>query len=209
MNARGFHFLFGLMALLLAAGLACGSPAPTAEPVQEPTLAPPPTEPPAPTEAAASTDVSTGSELLTFADESDYFEIDVPGDWEYTQEKDTENNNWYWDKIISPDGAAGIESIVYDDGQPLNTGKTVLNWLHQFYSSTGKEGDIRISDDSIQKDGSERLTWESKGGGYSGISFFEVRKPTAMLMFTVWWDNDAEDQYGQILDDVITSYRVP
>ena len=81
--------------------------------------------------------------------------------------------------------------------------------LHQFYSDTGEEGDIRVSDDSIQKDGSERLTWESKGGDYSGISFFEVRDRTAFLMFTVWWDNDYEDQYLDLLNSVIESYRVP
>ena len=61
----------------------------------------------------------------------------------------------------------------------------------------------------MQKDGSERLTWTSKGGNYSGISFFEIRKPTAMLMFTVWWDNDYKDQYGDVLNQVIESYRIP
>jgi hypothetical protein len=201
MNARGFKYLLALMALLLAVGLACGTPAPTAEPTEPP--------PPPPTAEVAVVDEPAGSELVTFTDESNYFEIDVPGDWEYGQEEDAESNNWYWDKFVSPDGFAGIESIVYDEGKSINTGKTALNWLHQFYSSTGQEGDIRISDDSIQKDGSERLTWESKGGDYSGMSFFEVRKPTAMLMFTVWWDNAYQDEYGELLDEVIASYRIP
>jgi hypothetical protein len=114
--------------------------------------------------------------------------------------------------FTAPDGHARIESIVFDDGEPFvgtQTGKTALLWLHQNYSTTGEEGDIRISDDSIQKDGSERLTWESKSGDYSGISFFEIRKPTAMLMFTVVWDNDFEDQYLDTLNAVIDSYRIP
>jgi len=202
MNTRGFRFLFGLMALLLAVGLACGSPSPTAGPTAEPTVAP------APTEAAA----SSGGEMVTFTDQSDYLALDLPGDWEYSQTVDSENDYWYWDVFTAPDGNARIESIVFDDGTPFvgsQSGKTALQWLHQNYSSTGKEGDIRISNDSIQKDGSERLTWSSKGGSYSGISYFEIRKPTTMLMFTVVWDDDYEEQYADVLNQVIESYRVP
>jgi len=198
MKRRGFPYLFGLMALPLAVGLACGSPAPT--PTEEPTEAPVATEAPA-----------TGG-LVTFTDQSNYLELDVPADWEYTQTVDADNDNWYWDVFTSPDGHARIDSIVYDDGKPFvgtQSGKTALAWLHQNYSNTGKEGDIRISEDSMQKDGSERLTWESKGGNYSGISFFEIRKPTAMLMFTIWWDEGFEDQYGDVLNQVIASYRIP
>lgn len=208
MKHRGLAYLLGLMVLMLAVGLACGSPSPTAEPATvEPTAASAPAEP----STAAAPEPSSG-ELVTFTDETDYFAIDVPGDWEYSQTVDDENNNWYWDVFTSPDGHAQVDSIVYDDGEPFvgtQSGKTALMWLHQFYSNTGEEGDIRISEDSMQKDGSERLVWESKGGDYSGISFFEIRKPTAMLMFTVWWDNDYKDEYADLLDSVIESYRVP
>ncbi|HEY5982709.1 MAG TPA: hypothetical protein VIU38_04490 [Anaerolineales bacterium] len=201
MTTRGFKYLLGLMALLLAVGLACGSPTPTP--------APPPTVAPVATEAAST---SVGDQWTTFTDKNDYFAIDVPSDWTYSQEVDSTSSNWYWDKYLSPDQHAGVESIVYDDGTPWSsqdTGPTFRSWLHQFYSSTGQEGDIRISDDSIQKDGSERLTWESKGSDRSGYTFVEVRKPTAGLMFTAWWDNAYQDQYSDLLDKVIGSYRIP
>lgn len=202
-KSRGFLYLLGLMILMLGVGLACGStaPEPTAEPPAAPTSAP-----------AEPTETAPSGELVTFTDETEYLQLDLPGDWEYSQTVDDEDNFWYWDVFTSPDGHARIESIVYDDGEPFvgtQSGKTALLWLHQNYSATGEEGDIRISDDSIQKDGSERLTWESKSGDYSGISFFEIRKPTAMLMFTVVWDNDFEDQYLDTLNAVIDSYRVP
>jgi hypothetical protein len=188
------------MALMLGVGLACGSPAPT--PTPAPTVAPP-----EPTQAT-----SSGDEWVTFTDENDYLELDVPGDWAYGQDKDEENDFWYWDYFVSPDEHAVVESVVFDDGTAWtgsSSGKQALYMLHQFYSNTGEEGDIRISDDSIQKDGSERLTWESKSGDYSGISFFEVRNRTAFLMFTVKWDNDFEDQYLDTLNSVIDSYRIP
>jgi len=201
MKTRAFPYLIGIMILPMAVGLACGSTAPSAES----------TVVPAPTEAAA-IDSPASAEWVTFTDQTKYLELDVPADWEHSQKVDDTNNYWYWDVFTSPDGNAQIESIVYDDGTPFvgsQSGKTALQWLHQNYSSTGQEGDIRISDDSIQKDGSERLTWKSKGRGYSGISFFEIRKPTAMLMFTVQYADSAADQYGDVLDQVISSYRVP
>jgi hypothetical protein len=185
------------MAFMLAVALACGSPAPTA--------APEATAVPSTAEAAA-----PGDQLVTFTDQSKYFSIEVPGDWVYSQESDTTNNYWYWDKFLSPDGHARVESVVFDDGTAWtgsSSGKQALYMLHEFYSSTGQEGDIRISSDSMQKDGSERLTWTSKGGKFSGISFFEVRNKTAFLMFTTLSDDAYADQYEQLLDDVITSYK--
>jgi hypothetical protein len=101
---------------------------------------------------------------------------------------------------------------VYDDGEPFtgnSKGKFALALLHQFYSSTGEEGDIRISDDKIMPDDSERLTWTSKGGGYSGMSFFEVRNQSTFLMFTVEWSDDHESDYTDILNRAIESYDVP
>lgn len=202
MKTRGFLYLFAFVALILVVGLACASPTP------EPTVAPAPTEAPSPTEVAS----AGGDQWTTFTDQGAYLAIDVPSDWEYSQTVDQDNDYWYWDVFTAPDGNASIESIVYDDGEPFvgtQSGKTALQWLHQNYSDTGAEGDIRISDDSMQKDGSERLTWSSRGRKYSGISFFEIRKPTAMLMFTVQWSDDYEDQYGDTLNQVIESYRVP
>ena len=197
MKIRGFLYLLGLMVVMLAVGLACGSSAP--EPTAEPE--------PVATEAPVA-----GNELTTFTDQNNFLAVDLPGDWAYAQDVDSENNNWYWDVFTSPDERAMIESVVFDDGTAWtgsSSGKQALYMLHEFYSSTGEEGDIRISDDSIQKDGSERLVWTSKGGGYSGISFFEVRGTTTFLMFTVRYDNDAEDEYLDTLNEVISSYRIP
>jgi len=118
----------------------------------------------------------------------------------------------YIDTFTSPDKNAFIENIAFDDGTVWtgnSNGKGALYLLNYRYSFTKKEGDIRISDDSIQNDGSERLTWTSKGGGYSGLSYFEVRNKTTFLMFTVYWNNDSESTYIDTLDKVVSSYRLP
>jgi hypothetical protein len=211
-NRSSFLFLFGVAAMILIVGLACAalSSTPTSEPVSNP-----------PTESSVSTstsnngttntpsDTSTSSGLVTFTDKNNYYQIDVPGDWKHELSTD---KNIYIDTFTSPDKNALIENIVYDDGKVLSgnlNGRFALVLLNNYYSYTKKEGDIRISNDSIQNDGSERLTWTSKGGDFSGISYFEVRKRTAFLMLTIEWVNAYENTYIDKLNNVVSSYKVP
>ena len=201
MNIRGYAHLFSIIAFAFAVGLACngGAAAPTLTPV-------PPTQPSVPTEIPGG---SSSGDFVTFTDKNDYYQIQVPADWTY----ETSSGEYgYVDTFTSLDGQAMIENIMHDEGTSFAQkykGQYALYLLHTYYSSTGKEGDIRISDDSIQKDGSERLVWTSKGGGKSGISFFEVRNGSTFLMFTVQYVNEAEDQYLDLLNGVIASYAVP
>jgi len=220
MKKQGSYRLFALMFVFVFVSLACyGGGTPTPAPVQQqqqqqsqPT--PVPQQPtPVPQQDVQPTpeQQSTGG-LTTFTDQKKYFAIDVPSDWTYSQTVDSENNYYYIDTFSSPDQMALVENIVYDDGKPFSgsdKGKFALYLINTFYSKTGKEGDIRVSDDRIMQDGSERLTWTSKAGGYSGISFLETRGTDTFLLFTVEWVNSAEDQYKSTLNDVIGSYRVP
>ncbi len=206
MNTRGIHSVPLLVGSLGAVALACSAlsstaTAPTAAPLQS-----------QPTELPQATSESGSGGLTTFTDQNSYFAIDIPSDWTHTQDTDKQNNYWYQDTFKSPDGNAKVDSIVYNDGTPWTgsqNGAFALQLLNQYYSNTGKEGDIRVSGDSIQKDGSERRDWASKGGNYSGESFFEIRNRMAFLMLTIMWDNNHADQYQKTLDDIISSYRVP
>ena len=210
MKTRGNLFLIGFMAFVLTVGLACSALSGT--PTQP---APPQTQQPsAPTTQPQSNDnssnnTSNSSALVTFTDQNKFYQIDVPGNWIHKSDSGT---HYYIDQFKSPDEHALVENIAYNDGTPFTgsqNGQFALQLLHQFYSSTGKEGDIHVSDDSIQKDGSERLTWTSSGGGYSGLSYFEVRDKLNFLMFTVEWSNDYKDTYLDTLNQIIASYVVP
>ncbi len=207
MKPRGYLFLLGLMAFILTVGLACSALSST--PTQPATQ--PPQPQPAPTTQSNSntTNTTSSSALVTFTDQNKFYQIDVPGDWKHKAESGT---HYYIDQFKSPDGNALVENIAYNDGTPFTgsqNGQFALQLLHQFYSSTGKEGDIHVSSDTIQKDGSERLVWTSSGGGYSGFSFFEIRDKLNFLMFTVEWSNDYKDTYLDTLNAVIASYIVP
>ncbi len=198
MKYKSFIYLSAFIALILVVGLACSGGAATSQP------------------AAQSTDTAqpanAGGGYTTFTDQNKYYQIDVPSGWTHSQTTDKQNNYYYIDTFESPDKNGMIENIAYDDGTAFNgsdNGRFALYLLNTFYSYTKAEGDIRVSDDSIQKDGSERLTWASKGGGYSGISYFEVRNKTTFLMFTVEWGNNYKDQYFDTLDHVISSYTSP
>ena len=223
MYFKGFRSLFAFVVLLLAVSLACGvfsggQDIPTTAPeVQQPATQPPqiqsPTEQPVDNAPNDSTSNDSSGGYITFTDQNNLYSIEVPDGWDYSQTVDTENNYYYIDTFKSPDEGAVIENIVYDDGTAFTgnqKAKFSLYLLNTFYSSTGKEGDIRVSDDSIMKDGSERLTWTSKGGGYSGLSFLEVRSNgTTFLFFTVDWGNDVQDTYIDTLNYVIESYTIP
>jgi hypothetical protein len=222
MKNRSSVFLPFLAVFVLVIGLGClcsglggGTPTqapPIQSPVQQPTKPPVPTQVPA-TDVPAPTQVTTSDGgLKTFVDQNKFYQIEVPSDWTYQQTVDKQNNYYYIDTFTSPDSGAVIENIAYDDGTPFTgstNGKFALYLLNTFYSKTGKEGDIKISDDTIQKDGSERLIWSSKEGKYSGISYFEVRNKTTFLLFTVDWGDSVKDQYLDTLNQVIASYAIP
>jgi hypothetical protein len=216
-------FVF-FIAVTVMTSLACslvtgsGAPAPEVPPVEQPSeqQSPeqqPPVEESQPVQEEPQPSDNSEGDFILFTDQNDLYTIEVPADWNYEQTVDTETNYYYIDTFTSPDGGAVIENIVYDDGERFTgsqKGRFALYLLNTFYSSTGKEGDIRVSDDKIMQDGSERLTWTSQGGGYSGISFLEVRSNgTTFLFFTVDWGNDVEDIYYDTLTYVIDSYTIP
>lgn len=218
-SVKSLKPIFFLVLITAVVSLACqaitGSPEPTSvpnPPTQQPTLEQPTLQETSEEEPPQQLE-SDKSDFIIFTDQNDLYSIEVPADWEYEQTYDAEDNYYYIDTFTSPDGGAVIENIVYDDGTRFTgnqKGKFALYLLNTFYSSIGREGDIRVSDDKIMPDGSERLTWSSQGGGYSGISFLELRSNgTTFLLFTVNWGNSVEDVYIDTLNYVIESYSIP
>lgn len=222
-------FLF-VLAMMAFVSLACMGGSGTPEPVvvteapqqpEEPVVvtvvvtSAPAEEEPAPTEdePAPTEEVTSSGGFVTFTDRNELYSIEVPADWYYEETVDEENGYYYIDTFTSPDGGAVIENIVYDDGTKFTgnqKSKFSLYLLNTFYSYTGREGDIRVSDYASMEDGSERMIWTSKGGGYSGISFLETRSNgTTFLFFTVDWGNSYEETYLDTLNYVIESYTIP
>lgn len=209
MNSRGFHSLLAFLALVVTVGMACS--ALSGSPTQRPPTAVPPTPVPVhPTDANTGiTPTASSAGVVTFTDKNNLYQIDVPADWVHTT---SSGDHYYIDTFTSPDKGAVVENIAYDDGTPFSgsqNGQFALQLLNQNYSNTGAEGDIKVTEEKQQPDGSDRLTWTSKAGNYSGISFFEIRHQTTFLMFTVDWGNDYESKYLDTLNTVIGSYRVP
>lgn len=222
---KQYRMLFALIAILVAVSLACsgGAPSPTSTPVPPPTNTPRPTAPAAqppsnntnpgggpPQPPSGNPPPSNGasSDIVTFTDQNNLLAFDLPGDWTYEQYTETD---LYIDKFTSPDGQAAIDSLVWDNnGDAVNKGAAALYLLNNYYSKTGATGDIKVTSDSIEQDGSERLEWLSKGGGYSGISWFETRNGnTTFLMFTTWWVDGVDDATFNTVNNAITTYHIP
>ena len=153
--------------------------------------------------AAVAEQLDSYTWIYTFYGPGDLFQIDVPMPWRHESD---EGDVAIVDTFYSPDEHGIIQNITYDEGEEISrseAGAFALELLKSYYAD-----DIRISDDQVQPDGSERLTWSSPGGGYGGITFLETRG-TTFLLFSVLWDAPFEEAYVDVLDYTIGSYDVP
>jgi len=144
--------------------------------------------------------------INTFTDKNNLFQFEVPLSWTYAYD---EGKNYYSDTFTSPDKNAFVENISYDDGTTFtksDAGATALNLLNKYY--TNGAGDIKVTGDVVQSDGSERLDWTSKQGGYSGQSFFETRG-TTFLMLSLVSDDKYSDVYSSVFDNTVSTYKIP
>ena len=212
-----YRMLFAIAVLLIAVGCLCNNTNVATSPTNVPAATNAPSLPndPAPTanvpQPNEPSSNGTSSDIVTFVDQNNLLAFDLPGDWTY---ENIPSENFYTDVFTSPNEAAKIESLVYNDGQAFtgkDNGKFALYLLNTFYSSTGQVGDIRIASDQIMKDGSERLEWSSKGGGYTGVSFFELRGEDrkTFLMYTAWWVDDVDQATLDAVNNAIASYSIP
>ena len=141
--------------------------------------------------------------IYTFEGPDALFTIEVPTPWEYER---TESDVVIVDTFYAPDEHAVIQNIAYDDGEEITRSEAGAFGLELLRSSYAE--DIRILDDQVQPDGSERLIWTSSGGGYSGTSFLETRG-TTFLLFTIMHDDEYEDVYTGTLNYTVETYTIP
>ena len=140
----------------------------------------------------------------TFNADYDYFTMQVPLAWYYAY---TTTDDLIVDLFTAPDNKAFIESIIYDDGTVFDKsdiGRIVLEYLRNAYAE-----DLKVTDDQVQPDGSERLFWHSANNYLTGITFFERRGDTTILVLTLASDDDVWETYVDLFDMVLTSYDIP
>ncbi len=156
-------------------------------------------------EASKVSDFDLYHYIYNFTSDSDLFTMDVPTPWIYTYAKDGDVTI---EKFSAPDNNAFIESIIYNDGSSQNgatAGAGALALLNNYYTNGG--GDIKVTEDKIMEDGSERLTWTSKKGGYSGLTFFEVPDGKTILILSTVTSNDYVDVYSPVFDYTLSTYK--
>ncbi len=143
------------------------------------------------------------NDYWTYTAPNNLFTMQVPMAWYYLYQQD---KDIVLEEFQSPDNKAYIESIVYDDGTTYSkteAGKITLNILREVYAK-----DLKITDDQVQPDGSERLTWHSKAQGTTGTTFFETRGTSFLLLSMVATD-DTYDMYLDLFNNILDSYDIP
>jgi hypothetical protein len=139
-----------------------------------------------------------------FTAPDELFAFYVPYGWAYTTDTDDVAT---LDSFNSPDDVTSVESIVYDDGTEISqslAGEFALTLLREFYDF----GDVRVSTDEPLADGRERLTWSSAASGVDGISYFESRG-TTFIMLTWIVEQDYTAFYVPLWNEIADSYYVP
>ena len=156
------------------------------------------------TNDAAGTTAPLYNFRYTYNCPNDLCTFSVPYGWSYIRNE--EYNFTIADAFKSPDRLTYVENLTYDDGTVINksvAGAFALGLLKEFYAQ-----DIVVTDDKVQPDGSERLSWNSQSGDYSGESFFETRGTTFLLLTWVV-NNGSYDLYVPIWGDLLDTYTIP
>lgn len=160
--------------------------------------------------SSTQTDPEAGAEMglyglqYEFTAPEELFAFNVPYGWAHTTSVETAAT---LDSFNSPDDVTSIESIVYDDGaeiSPALAGEFALTLLKEFYDFS----DVRVSADEPLADGREKLTWASSDSGVDGISYFEARD-TTFIMLTWMVEQDATNFYLPFWEETADSYYVP
>jgi hypothetical protein len=145
--------------------------------------------------AVANLDLNSSG--LENVSQNDNFVIKLPYYWEIGQSRSEYS---FVDSYTSPDEHVIIQTIVYDDGLKMSdrvAGELVLNLLSEQYAK-----DISIISDTFLPGPQEKLSWVSKNSDYKGVTIFETRG-TSLLVFTVMWDNEFSEYYGETIDTII------
>jgi hypothetical protein len=144
--------------------------------------------------------------VYNFVDGDELFSFNIPFSWLHERFNEP---GVVVETFISPDRLANIQSIKITESREISkseAGEIALDFLRGAYTSG--LGDIKITDDVVQTDGSELLAWSSEAGGHSGISFFETRG-SVFLMLTYFSGNDTYQLYLPTFEHLLESYIVP
>lgn len=132
------------------------------------------------------------------------FAFNVPYGWEHTTDSADVAT---LDSFNSPDDVTSIETIVYDEGNEISqsvAGQFALTLLKEFYDFS----DVRVAADEPLDDGREKLTWSSANSGVDGVTYFESRG-TTFIMLTWIVEQGATTFYAPLWDEIADSYYVP
>jgi hypothetical protein len=155
-------------------------------------------------DSAAGAKVDAYAVVYQFTDPNNLYEFKVP--YGFTHDSSTDTNTDI-ETFTSPDKLSYVENIEYDDGTAVSktdAGQFALTLLKQYYDVT----DLKVTNDSPQSDGSERLTWTSAAKGIDGESFFETRGTTFLLLTWVV-DTNQYDFFKPVWTNLVDSYQVP
>ncbi len=139
--------------------------------------------------------------VYDFAHPMNVFTLKIPTSWRYLREEFT---NFAIDRFYSPDGAAWIENLTYDDGNVIKPNQAFTITTNLVWELFAK--DLRISEIKPQPDGSTRWVWRSDKNKIQGTTFYELRG-TKFLMLSLIAKNDIQKVIEPLFGVIIQNYK--
>lgn len=138
--------------------------------------------------------------VYDFAHPMNVFSLKMPTAWRYSREEFT---NFAIDRFYSPDGAAWIENLTYDDGNVIKPSQAFTITANLVWELFAK--DLRISEMKPQPDGSTRWVWRSDRNKIQGTTFYELRG-TKFLMLSLITKKEAQEVFAPLFSSIILNY---
>ncbi len=139
--------------------------------------------------------------VYDFAHPMNVFSLKVPTSWRYSREEFT---NFAIDRFYSPDGAAWIENLTYDDGnviKPNQAFKITANLVWDLFAK-----DLQTFEMKPQPDGSTMWVWKSEKNKIQGTTFYELRG-TKFLMLSLITKKEVQEVIAPLIGVIIQNYK--
>ncbi len=145
--------------------------------------------------------------LLPYTSDTDAFEFWAPAHWAFFF--DDSEQFYTYEGFISPNDDAFVESLSYDDERE-HWGKAVAGYwaqdtLMRYYAK--RASDLVITKDFMNENGLEQMDWYTKEEKLEGHTVIYA-KDTQVMMFTVYWKQEAEETYKNLMDLLIKWYEI-
>jgi hypothetical protein len=161
----------------------------------------------APEPIATSLDIGA---LETFSPASGLFTIDVPSNWEFSDNSNEVSANYAW---TAPEGTAGVIVSLYENPEAQDEAALITLGTEFVESVFGSEPEFEILETTPQSDGSVLIAWSATPDidgptPIVGLTYVEQREDKVSLLNALLPDADYDALWESHFETIVNSYKI-